>query len=161
MARFQVRQLDYSLTLLTGLKIERHIVQGITSLVYQLRQRTQKAPGVINTAYIVRLNATFRLSLCWLALRTRNLTQQPETLRTRLPIVGCFYNLYDARHSLHLCLSLGRFGHCWVKRTPAMAGQLSDHICTVGQLLMFRVLPSRWQPPKRHRLTLKRVVKNC
>lgn len=132
-----------------GLTIERRIVQGSDSLVNQLRQRTQKTPGVINTAYIERLNATFRLRLCWLTRRTRILAQQSETVRTGVFVVGCFYNLCDAHHSLRLRLSVGRFAHRWVKRTPAMAAQLTDHIWTVDELLRYRVPPPLWQPPKR------------
>lgn len=151
--------------LLTRLEIERRIVQGSDSLVQQLRQRTQKAPGVINTAYIERLNATFRLRLCWLTRRTRILAQQPETLRTGLFIVGCCYNLCDPHHSLRLCLSVGRFGHRWVQRTPAMAAQLTDHIWTVDELLRFPVPPPRWQPPKRRgrhsKETLKTIERWC
>ncbi len=132
-----------------GLEIERRIVQGCPSLVKQLRTITQQATGVINTAYIERLNATFRLRLCWLTRRTRILAQQPETVTAGLFIVGCFYNLCDPHHSLRLRLSVGRFGHHWVQRTPAMAANLTDHIWTVDELLMFRVPLPPWVPPKR------------
>ena len=133
----------------TGLEIERRIVQGTESLVKRLRHMTQNVPGVINTAYIERLNATFRLRLCWLSRRTRTLAQQPKTLTAGLFIVGCFYNFCDVHHSLRLCLSVGRFGHRWVKRTPAMTAQLTDHIWTVDELLKYRVPLPRWQPPKK------------
>jgi hypothetical protein len=104
--------------------------------------------GVINTAYIERLNATFRLRLSWLTRRTRTLAQQPETLKAGMFIVGCFYNLCDAHNSLRLRLWVGRSGHRWVQRTPAMAAGLTDHIWTVGELLMYKVPLPRWQPPK-------------
>lgn len=133
----------------TGLEIQRRIVQGCSRQVDRLRQATQKAPGVINTAYIERLNATFRLRLSWLTRRTRTLAQQPETLAAGLFIVGCFYNLCDAHHSLRIRLSVGRYGHRWVQRTPALAAALTDHIWTVDELLRFKVPPPRWSPPKR------------
>ncbi|MBE7554170.1 MAG: hypothetical protein HS126_24165 [Anaerolineales bacterium] len=47
--------------------------------------------GGINTAYIERLNATFRQCLASLTRRTRALAQQPETLQA-WHVVGCFYN---------------------------------------------------------------------
>ncbi|MBK6328884.1 MAG: IS1 family transposase [Chloroflexi bacterium] len=131
-----------------GLEIERRIVQGCPLLVKRLRQMTQNEPGVINTAYIERLNATFRMRLSWLTRRTRTLAQQPETLTAGLFIVGCFYNLCDPHHSLRLRLSVGRFGHRWVNRTPAMAAALTDHIWTVDELLKYRVPTPRWKPPK-------------
>lgn len=133
----------------SGLEIERRLVQGCPRHVDRLRQATQQALGVINTAYIERLNATFRLRLSWLTRRTRTLAQQPETLAAGLFIVGCFYNLCDVHHSLRLRLSVGRFGHRWVHRTPAMAAALTDHVWTVDKLLMFKVPPPRWSPPKR------------
>jgi transposase-like protein len=132
-----------------GLEIVRRIVQGCPLQVNELRQVTQKAVGVINTAYIERLNATFRLRLCWLTRRTRTLAQQTNTLAAGLFIVGCFYNLCDAHHSLRLRLSVGSYGHRWVQRTPAIAAGLTDHIWTVDELLMFRVPPPPWSPPKR------------
>lgn len=133
----------------TGLEIERRIVQGCPQQIERLRQRTQGLLGVINTAYMERLNATFRLRLSWLTRRTRTLAHQPETLSAGMFIVGCFYNLCDAHQSLRIRLSVGRFGHRWVSRTPAMAAALTDHIWTVDELLMFKVPPPRWVPPKR------------
>jgi hypothetical protein len=132
-----------------GLHIERRVVQGCLAQIEQLRQATQGVPGVINTAYIERLNATFRLRLSWLTRRTRTLAQQPETLQAGMYVVGCFYNLCDFHHSLRLRLSVGRLGYQWVQRTPAMAAGLSDHRWTVDELLKYRVPPPRWLPPKR------------
>ena len=50
---------------------------------------------MINTAYIERLNATFRQRLAWLTRRTRNLAQQTETLLAGMFVLGCFYNFCD------------------------------------------------------------------
>ena len=133
----------------SGLEIERRIVQGCPRQVKRLRQATQRAAGVINTAYIERLNATFRLRLCCLTRRTRALARQPETLTAGLFIVGCFYNLCDVHHSLRLRLSVGEHGFRWVNRTPAIAAGLTDHIWTVDELLMYRVPLPRWSPPKK------------
>ena len=49
-----------------ALPIQRRIVQGCPQQVARLLQVTQKVTGVINTAYIERLNATFRSRLSWL-----------------------------------------------------------------------------------------------
>lgn len=68
----------------TGLEIERRIVQGYQHQIERLRQLTQQTQGVINTAYIERLNATFRSHLAWLIRRARTLAQQPETLSAGL-----------------------------------------------------------------------------
>jgi transposase-like protein len=133
----------------SGLHIERRIVQGCLRQIERLRQASQRGPGVINTAYIERLNATFRLRLSWLTRRTRTLAQQSETLNAGMYVVGCFYNLCDFHHSLRVRLWVGRRGYKWVQRTPAMAAGLTDHRWTVDELLTFRVPLPRWRPPTR------------
>jgi transposase-like protein len=143
----------------SGLEIERRIVQGCPRQVNRLRQATQQAAGVINTAYIERLNATFRSRLCCLTRRTRALARQPETLIAGLFIVGCFYNLCDAHHSLRVRLSVGEHGFRWVQRTPAMAAGLTDHIWTVDELLMYRVPLPRWSPPKKNGRPSKEMLR--
>lgn len=130
------------------LTIERRIVQGCEMMIDRLLHSTQNG-GVINTAYIERLNATFRQRLTWLARRTRNLAQQSETLMAGMFIVGCMYNLCDNHHSLRLKLSIGKRGYRWVQRTPAMATGLTDHRWSIQELFFFKVPPLKWSPPKR------------
>jgi transposase-like protein len=130
------------------LTVERRIAQGCEKMIERLLTLTQNG-GVINTAYIERLNATFRQRLSWLARRTRNLAQQTETLTAGMFIVGCMYNFCDNHHSLRLKLSVGRRNYRWVQRTPAMAAGLTDHRWTVDELFFSKVPPPRWSPPKR------------
>jgi hypothetical protein len=73
------------------LNVERRIVQGPQDVVTRLIAKTQ-GQGVINTAFIERLNATFRQRLSPLTRRTRNLAQQAETLVAGMYLVGCFYS---------------------------------------------------------------------
>lgn len=142
-----------------ALNLERRIVQGCPRQIERLRQATQKVQGVINTAFIERLNATFRLRLSWLTRRTRTLAQQPETLTAGMFIVGCFYNLCDFHQSLRTRLWVGYYGYRWVQRTPAMAAALTDHQWTVDELLTFRVPPPRWSPPKRRGRPSKELLR--
>ena len=146
------------------LQIERRIVQGGWALVQHLIQASQGL-GVINTAFIERLNATFRQRLDSLTRRTRTLARKAETLLAGMYVVGCLYNFCDAHQSLRLRLSVGRFGHRWVQRTPAIAAGLTDHIWTLSELFTFKVPPPRWQPPKRRgrrsQSTQKLVEKWC
>lgn len=130
-----------------ALNVERRIVQGAKDMVERLIQATQ-GKGVINTAFIERLNATFRQRISALTRRTRNLAQQAETLAAGMYLVGCFYNFCDFHHSLRLKLSVGSFGHHWVQRTPAIAAGLADHQWTPTELLNFKVPPPRWKLPK-------------
>ena len=97
------------------LTIDRRIVQGCEKMIERLLNTTQNG-GQINTAYIERLNATFRQCLAWLARRTRHLAQQSETLMTGMFIAGCMCNFCDNQHSLRLKLSVGRRGYRWVQR---------------------------------------------
>ena len=128
------------------LHVERRIVQGAKDRVESLIQKTQ-GTGVINTAFIERLNATFRQRMARLARRSRNFAQQAETLVTGMYLVGCFYNFCDDPHSLRLKLSVGSFGYRWVYRTPAIAAKLTDHQWTPAELLNFKVPPLRWTIP--------------
>ncbi len=125
------------------------IVQGTADQVTTLLQQTQGG-GVINTAYIERLNATFRSRLAGLVRRGRSLLRQTGTLRTGVYLVGTVYNFCTYHESLRMLLLIGRAGHRhWVPRTPAMAAGLTDHCWTVHELMSYRVPPSRWTPPKR------------
>jgi hypothetical protein len=129
------------------LTVERRMVQGRPDMLERLLKATQ-GKGVINTAFIERLNATFRQRLNNLVRRTRTLARRPETLVAGMYLAGCFYNFCDFQHSLRLKLSVGSFGHRWVQRTPAIAAGLTDHPWTPAELFVFKVPPPRWQPPK-------------
>jgi hypothetical protein len=63
------------------LTIERRMVQGTQEMVERLIKATQNRTGMINTAFIERLNATFRQRLNNLVRRmhTRNSFKVPPT----------------------------------------------------------------------------------
>lgn len=129
--------------------VVRTVVQGTNAQVTTQLQHTQGG-GVINTAYIERLNATFRARVAGLGRRSRRLVRQTPTLRWNVYLVGTVYNLCTPHHSLRQPLYVGRAGRRhWVSRTPAMAAGLTDHCWTVHELLSFHVPPPRWSPPKR------------
>jgi transposase-like protein len=129
--------------------VVRRSVPGSECQVQALLQATQNG-GVINTAYIERLNATFRARLAGLVRRGRRLLHQTATLHVGVYLVGTVYNFCTAHDSLRISLSVGRSGRRhWVLRTPAMAAGLTDHLWTVHELLSYHVPPSRWTPPKR------------
>ena len=146
------------------LNISRRIVQGSQTMVKSLIRKTQ-TQSTINTAYIERFNATFRQRLNCLVRRTRTLPRKAQTLEAGMYVVGCFYNFCHPHHSLRLKLSVGRFGHHWVQRTPAIAAGLADHIWSPTELFNFHVPPTRWQPPiqrgRRSLATQKLVEKWC
>lgn len=124
--------------------IRRLIVQGTTTLVDSLLKISQ-GDGVINTAFIERLNATFRQRLTVLARRSRCLARYAQTLTSGMYILGCFYNFCDPHQSLRLRPADSPA----VQRTPAMTAGLSDHIWTPLELFSFKLPPPPWIPPKR------------
>ena len=102
--------------------------------------------NVINTAYIERLNATFRARLVGLVRRTRCLTRRQEQLEAGMWLVGGVYNFSTPHHSLRVDSAGPRK---WVERTPAMAAGLTDHVWTVEELLRYQVPLPEWVAPKR------------
>jgi transposase-like protein len=127
----------------------RRIVQGTAAQVNALVQATQ-GKGVINTAYIERINATFRARLAGLVRRGRCLLHQTPILQAGVYLVGTVYNFCTNHDSLRVPLYLGQAGRRhWVLRTPAMAAGITDHCWTVYELLSYHVPPARWTPPKR------------
>jgi transposase-like protein len=128
--------------------VRRHIVQGTKAQIEAMLQRTQGG-GVINTAYIERLNATFRSRIAALVRRGRGLARQTPTLHDAMYLVGTVYNFCTYHKSLRVPLYLPNGRRRWLRRTPAIAAGITDHLWTVEELLSFRVPPPPWQPPKR------------
>jgi len=122
------------------------LVQGAGQQVCDLLRQTQ-GEGVANTAYIERLNATFRTRLCGLVRRGRALLRQQDTLPHGLYLIGTVYNFCSEHKSLRVLSSAG--GVKWLARTPAMAAGLTQHCWSVHELLRYHVPPARWTPPKR------------
>ena len=114
-------------------------------MVEHLIQATQGG-GVINTAYIERLNATFRQRLDNLTRHTRRLARHPQTLTAGMYLLGCVYNFCDWHQSLRLRLCVGRYAFHWVQRTPALAARLTDHRWSLEELMIFKVPLPAWKP---------------
>lgn len=124
--------------------VERRIVDGTPARVETLRRRSH-GDGVINTADIERLNATFRERLASLTRRGRALARRTLTLHHGMSLIGTVSHFCTPHASLRLAgLAVGVPG---VERTPAMAAGITDHCWTVRELLSFHVPPPRWSPP--------------
>jgi transposase-like protein len=130
--------------------VQQRIVQGRRAAIERLLARTQGG-GKINTAYIERLNATFRARLSRLVRRGRGLARQIPTMEHAMYLVGTVYNFCTFHQSLRV-RRRGRpdkAGHRWHLHTPAMAAEITDHRWSVHELLAFDVPPPQWTPPKR------------
>jgi len=115
--------------------VERRIVRGSAAAVAAVLTATQgTATAVVNTAYIERLNATFRARLAPLVRRGRAAVRQVATLEGGMWLVGTAYNFVTPHRSLS-------------NRTPAQAAGLTDHRWTMHELLTFPVVKRRGRPP--------------
>jgi transposase-like protein len=130
---------------------EHRLVDGTPARVETLRRRAQ-GDGVINTADIERLNATFRARLASLTRRGRALARRTLTLQHGMYLIGTVYNF---------CTPYASLPPTSGGTTPAMAAGITDHGWTVQELLSFHVPPSRWTPPTqrgRPSHALKRLI---
>lgn len=116
------------------------LVHGSVRLFLTLLWST-KGCQVLNTAFIERLNGTFRSHLAVLGRRTRCAARRALTVTRGMYLVGSVYNFCCVHSSL--TTDAGR------RQTPAMAAGITDHVWTVGELLHRRVPPPRWEPPRR------------
>ena len=129
--------------------VARRVAQGTADAVQARLAATQaRAAAVINTAYVERLNATFRARLAPLVRRSRAAARQAATIEAGLWLVGACYNFCWAHDSLRRPRCVGDPpGGKWVARTPAQAAGLANHPWSVHELLTFPVPP----PPVKRR----------
>ena len=106
--------------------------------------------SVIHTAYIERLNATFRSRLAPLVRRGRALARTEALLTAGMWLIGGAYNFCWEHDSLRRAAPPGATRK-WLERTPAMAAGLTDHRWTMRELLQYQVPLPAWGPPTRRR----------
>jgi len=82
------------------------VVRGTPQAMAELLSKTRTGT-VINTAYIERLNATFRSALAPLARRGRAIAHLATTLTAGMDLVGCAYNFCWCHRSLRLPAAQG------------------------------------------------------
>ena len=105
--------------------VERRLAHGCRQGAEALMQATQVGLGVINTAYIERLNGTFRTWLPALTRRSRTPARDVAHLEAAMFWMGTVYNFCRV--------------HTTLAGTPAMAADLTDHVWSVDELLRYRV----------------------
>jgi hypothetical protein len=123
-------------------EITRRMTQGTLERAQELLTQS-RGGNVLNTAFIERLNATFRERLATLTRRCRHAAHRLEALETGMYLVGCVYNwcvVHDELSSSH---------HFGSPTTPAMAAGLTARRWSVKEVLLFKVAPPAWVEPKR------------
>jgi len=108
-------------------RLRRLVVSGSCTMLLRLIERSQGA-GVINTASIERLFATFRGRLAVCSRRSRHPARHLATVEAQLYLVGCLYNFCRLHSSL-------------CTRTPAMAAGLTDHLWSFSEFFWWRPKP--------------------
>ncbi len=108
--------------------VQRRLIHGSLDRAYDLIAMSQVGLGLINTAFIERLNATFRARMPGLARRTRSLARTQQRVLAELFWSGVVYNFCTVHISL--------------QASPAMAAGLSEHVWSVEELLRLR-LPAK------------------
>jgi transposase-like protein/IS1 family transposase len=123
--------------------VERRVVHGRAEQAEKARAASS-GEGVINTAYIERLNGTFRERLASLARRTRAVARTVVRLEAGMGWVGAVYNFCTPHASLR-----ERAGKAMRDRTPAMTAGLTRRCWSVRELLLYQVPPARWTSPRK------------
>jgi transposase-like protein len=135
--------------------VSRRVVLGTAQAIAAVLAATGPGTG-INTAYIERLNATFRAALCPLVRRGRALVRGEGVLTGWMYLVGCAYNFCWEHDSLRIAAEAGDRLQ-WRARTPAMAAGLTDHRWTMRELWDYPIRLPPWVAPKRRGRPPKRV----
>lgn len=123
-------------------QITRRMTQGTIEQALGLLTQS-KGGSVLNTAFIERLNATFRERLATLTRRCRHAAHRLEALETGMYLIGCVYNFCTVHDELS---SSKHFG---APTTPAMAAGLAVRPWSIKEVLLFKVAPAAWMEPKR------------
>jgi transposase-like protein len=135
--------------------VTRRVVRGTVGAIAAVLAATGTGTG-INTAYIERLNATFRGALSPLARRGRAIARGVGALTAGMYLLGCAYNFCWVHDSLRVAAPEGE-GLKWRERTPAMAAGLTDHRWTMSEWLSHPIPLPPWVAPRR----LGRPPKRC
>ncbi len=118
-------------------EITRKVVRGTGEKAQELLTST-KGCTQFNTAFIERLNGTFRERLAPLTRKCRHMAARMETLEEGMYLVGCTYNFCFPHQELSKKVHFG------CPTTPAMAAALTDHIWSLRELLCYKVAPASW-----------------
>jgi hypothetical protein len=129
-------------------EVLREVVTGAEAAVQERLMATQRSlTALINTAYVERLNATFRARLAPLVRRSRAGVHEQGTLEAGMWLVGTCYNFLWAHRSLRQERGGGGgeepSARKWIEQTPAQAAGLTDHRWTLEELMSFVVVPAR------------------
>jgi IS1 family transposase len=137
---------------------KKRVVEITRKMAYGLMAQAEKllllshGGSVLNTAFIERLNGTFRERLASLTRKSRHGARRIFALETGMYLIGCSYNFCVPHHEL------SKPKHWGKACTPAMASGLTDHVWRVSELLTYKVAPPPCIEPSRPKSPRKRPV---
>ena len=105
----------------------------------------------INTAFIERLNLSMRQHVAAVGRRVTTLCKGKDGLRQQLVLYHVYYNFCLPNASLRQPVPQPVPTHGtgsatqWRPCTPAMAAELTDHVWTLREVLLYQVPP--WPQP--------------
>jgi transposase-like protein len=106
-------------------EVTRKLIYGNLQQVYAIIHQSQVGLGRINTAFIERLNGTFRSRMPSFIRRTRSLAGSVGRLDSEMFWSGVVYNFCTVHETL--------------EGTPAMAAGLTENVWSVSELLWRRL----------------------
>jgi len=120
------------------------VICGMTETIESI---LAKQGWTTNTSLIERLNLEFRQHVAAIGRRVNTLCKHEAGLRHQLALFQTYHNFCLPHASLRLPLpeldKLSETGSIkrWQPRTPAMTAGLTDHVWSLREVLMYRVLP--------------------
>ena len=135
-------------------EITRRMAHGCLHRAEQLLSHSHGGDD-LNTAFIERLNGTFRERLATLTRKSRHAASRLHALQTGMYLIGCTYNFCVVHQELSKAKHWGKA--C----TPAMASGLTDHLWSFAELLSYKVAPAPWVGPKRRGPRPKQAVQHA
>lgn len=116
-------------------KVERNVIFGNPKDIAQIIDSSPTS-SVINNSFIERANLTLRNHNRKLARKTLCFAKRKEALKAQTNIVITYYNFSRSHRSLTLRNSSGRR----IKRTPAMAANLTTDIWPIDQIMAYPMI---------------------
>lgn len=132
-------------------EVTRHMAHGMLEQAEKLLLCSQGG-ALLNTAFIERLNGTFRERLACLTRKSRHAARRLRALETGMYLIGCTYNFCFVHQEL------SKTKHVGSACTPAMAASLTDHVWSIYELLSYRIAPVPWIAPVKRGRPKKTVV---
>lgn len=132
-------------------EITRRMAHGLLAQAEKLLLLSQGGM-ILNTAFLERLNGTFRERLASLTRKSRHAARRLRALERGMYLIGCSSNFCFAHHEL------SKAKHWGMACTPAMASGLTDHLWSLDELLTYKVAPAPWVEPSRRGPPRKRPV---